>query len=315
MTPDLHQSDVTGTVNMADTTAVADAVCRILATCYPGFDAEPLQQGFLDIHDAFWGRYPDLLACDTPYHDLRHSLGTALLMARMLDGFERARSCSARYFQPSEACVAVLLALYHDIGFLRRPDEAHLAGACLIGDHEARSVAFMAVYLARAGFENPASWAELIHATNFAQPLAALMAPLTPVRQQIACMLGAADLVSQFSSRYYLERCYHYLYREFVIAGVDRMVDAAGREVVLYASAEDLLIKTPVFYEKVVKPRLEESFLGVARCVSHHFGGGNPYEEGMRRNLIYLRSMIERNDFSGLGRKPVPLMPVTDDGG
>ena len=80
---DVNQSDVTGTVNMASPGAVADAICAILGKRYAGFDEVLLRDGFIDIEDIFWGRRPGFLPCDTPYHDLRHSMSTALAMTRM----------------------------------------------------------------------------------------------------------------------------------------------------------------------------------------------------------------------------------------
>ena len=85
---DINQSDVTGRVNMASPGAVADAICAVLGRRFADFDEIVLRQGFIDIEDIFWGRYPGYLHCDTPYHDLRHSMSTALAMARMVDGYE-----------------------------------------------------------------------------------------------------------------------------------------------------------------------------------------------------------------------------------
>lgn len=313
MLPPIIQSDVTGTVNLASPSAVADAVCAILARRYAGFDEAVVRQAFGDIHAAFWGRYPGLLPCDTPYHDLRHSLGTALLMTRMVDGYEATHGADEPQLGRDEGTLAVLLALFHDIGFLRRQGEAHLNGACLIHDHEQRGVEFMQTYLARGPFAGFAEQAELIHATNFAKPIVNTLSGLPAALFLIGQMLGTADLVSQIAGRYYLERCQRFLFREFVAAGVDRSVSPSGATTVLYATPEDLLRKTPGFYEHVVKRRLEEDFAGVYRYVAAHFGGEDPYARAMQRNLDYLRDMIRRDDFSGLRRQPVPLMPASSE--
>lgn len=306
----LIQCDVTGTVNLADPAAVADAVCGILGQRYGRFDETTLRQGFCDIQNAFWGRYPGLLPCDTPYHDLRHSLGTALLMARMVDGYQSVHAANTPELDADQAVLAVLLALYHDIGFLRREHEAHLCGACLIMEHEQRGVDFMGDYLAQGALACFFSQAWLIQATNFAKPIAETLAGLSATDYLIGQMLGTADLVSQLSGRYYLECCRYYLYEEFVAAGMDRGRTPDGKTVVLYASAEDLLRKTPDFYEHLVKKRLDEDFEQVYRYIAPHFGGDDPYTQGLERNLAFLRTLIERNDFSGLRRKPVPLIPA-----
>lgn len=303
------QSDVTGQVNLTHPGEVADVVCHIIGQRYPGFDATLLRLAFRDIEAAFWGRYDGLLPCDTPYHDLRHSLATSLLMARMVDGHALAHPADMPSLDADEAALAVLLALYHDIGFLRRTDEAHLHGASLLREHEQRGVDFMRTYLAGGAFARLAAQAELIHTTNFAKPLAETLDGRPPTMQLIGKMLGTADLVSQVSSRYYLERCRCFLYEEFVIAGADRMTGADGKTIVLYASAEDLLRKTPGFFEQVVRKRIE-GMGDLYRCVAAHFGGDDPYERGMQRNMAFLKETIERNDFSRLARKPLPLMPL-----
>lgn len=310
MFADINQSDVTGTVNMVNPKAVADAVCAILAKRYGGDVDGQVRQAFVDIEDAFWGRYPGLLACDTPYHDLRHSLGTALLMARMVDGYEAAHGADLPALGRDEGILAVLLALFHDIGFLRRGNEAHLQGACLIRDHEQRGVDFMRTYLSRGAFARFAAQSELIHATNFAQPITDTLNGLPRALFVVGQMLGTADLVSQIAGRYYLERCRDFLFWEFVTAGADRSISSSGETIVLYGTAEDLLRKTPGFYEHLVKRRLDEDFGQVFRYVASHFGGDDPYALSMRRNLDFLREMIRRDDFSGLRRKPVPLMPL-----
>lgn len=306
----LNQSDVTGSVNMTNPSAVADAVCDIFGRRYPGFNEALMRRAFDDIVDAFWGRYPGLLQCDTPYHDLRHSFGTALLMARLVDGFEAAHGADVPALGVDEGTLAVLLALYHDIGFLRLATESAINGASLIRDHEQRSVDFMRDYLADGPLSRFAYQADLIHATNFSKPLAETLAGLPRRLHVVGQMLGTADLVSQIAGRYYLERCRYFLFREFVVAGADRATGANGETIILYATPEDLLRKTPDFYEHLAKRRLEGDFDHIYRYLAPHFGGDDPYARAMQRNLDFLKGLIARNDFSALRRRPVPLMPL-----
>jgi len=309
----LIHDDVTGTVDMTDPAAVTDEVCGILGGRFPDINETLIRQAFGDIVDAFWGRYPKLLVCDTPYHDLRHSLGTALLMARMVDGFEAARDTGTPALGVDKGTLAVLLALYHDIGFLRRDTESNINGAHLINVHEQRGVDFMRSYLARGPLARFADHAGLIHATNFNMPLAEALADLPPEFHVIGKMLGTADLVSQISGRYYLERCRDFLFREFVIAGADRTVTASGESIVLFATPDDLLRKTPEFYEHLAKKRLEGDFEHIYRCVAAHFGGDDPYQRAMQQNLHFLNELIARDDFSGLRRQAAALMPLPSE--
>lgn len=307
---DINQSDVTGTVNMASPGAVADAICTILARRYADFDEVVLRDGFIDLEDIFWGRYPGLLPCDTPYHDLRHSMSTALAMARMVDGYGAVHGDDEPALGAELATLGVLLALFHDVGFIRRLSEAAINGACLIREHEQRSVDFMRVYLAGGPLARYAELAELIHTTNFAKRACEIFEGLTPQLVELGKMLGTSDLISQIAGRYYLERCHHFLYQEFVAAGADRTTLPSGEIVILYPTPDDLLRKTPGFYEHLVKPRIEVEFSCAYRYIAAHFGGDDPYARAMQRNLDFLRDMIARNDFSGLHRKPLPLMPM-----
>ena len=309
---DINQSDVTGRVNMASPGSVADAICAVLGRRYADFDEIVLRQGFIDIEDIFWGRYPGYLHCDTPYHDLRHSMSTALAMARMVDGYEATHGGEIPALGAELATLGVLLALFHDVGFIRRLSEAGIKGACLIHEHEQRSVDFMHVYLAAGPLAAHARLAELIHTTNFSRRTGETLDGLSARLVDLGKMLGTSDLISQIAGRYYLERCRHFLFLEFVDAGADRGVSPSGESIVLYATPEDLLRKTPGFYEHLVKPRLENDFSHAYRYVAAHFGGDDPYAGAMQRNLDFLRGMIADNDFSRLARKPVPLMPLAE---
>ena len=194
-------------------------------------------------------------------------------------------------------------------GFIRKLAEAGTKGACLIREHEQRSVDFMRSYLASGPLAEYAPLAELIHTTNFARCACETLAGLGPQLVDLGRMLGTSDLISQISGRFYLERCHHFLFQEFVDAGADRTVSPTGETVILYATPEDLLRKTPGFYEHLVKPRLENEFQSAHAYIGDHFGGDDPYQRAMQRNLDFLREMIASNDFSRMRRKPVPLMP------
>lgn len=315
MSPPHDPFDLTGSVRLDSVAAIAGAVSGLLAQRFPAEELNPLfvRRAFDDIEAAFWGEYPGYLRCDTPYHDLRHSLDTALLVARMCDGYQAGQGDGAGRLSGIEAELAVVLALYHDIGFLRRRDERHLNGAQLTPQHESRSVAFVRRYLADSPLADYAASAELIHATNFACATADVLHGHVVQQQVIARMLGSADLISQLADRYYLERCRDCLYAEFVRAGLDRCRDAEGHEDVLYRDGEDLLRQTPVFYDSVVRKRLEKDFGNIQQVLDRHFGAVNPYAESMSRNLAYLRRLIAENRLrEGLRRRPRPLIPNGD---
>src|SRR5258708_12896884 len=78
----LNQNDVTNQVNVEDPARVRDAVLALFAERYPGSDFAPLAYAFDDFKALFEGNYPGYLACDTLYHDMRHTLDISLAMAR-----------------------------------------------------------------------------------------------------------------------------------------------------------------------------------------------------------------------------------------
>ncbi|HEX6266350.1 MAG TPA: hypothetical protein VFZ81_05585, partial [Burkholderiales bacterium] len=91
-------------------------------------------------------------------------------------------------------------------------------------------------------------------------------------------------------------------YREFVWANIARETLPDGREVVRYASPEDLIIKTPGFYEYVARARMEKKLGAVDRYAAAHFDGPNLYQSEIDRNMSFLRQVIETAKFDRLRR-------------
>ncbi len=279
--------DVTGTVSVGEAAAVADAADRLLEEAFGAgtYDRELLRAGFTLAGRLFAGEYPGYLACDMPYHDLRHTLDTALVMARLVAGYQRAQRDAASALTPEHGLVGVLLAVLHDTGYLRRSSEAALCGAQLATGHEARSVEFAGRYLRTTSLAGHAALAPLILATWLGQDIGALLAGRDAAAVVLGRMLGTADLLSQISDRDYLERCYYHLYPELCLGGCDRVRTPDGGELLLYRDALDLVRKTPAFYDNVVRPRLDDAFRRVARHLAAPASGADPYASATRRNL------------------------------
>jgi hypothetical protein len=297
----LHQRDPTGEVDLHNTEEVREAITALLTAGFgaaPAPDFKLLNQALDDVARAYRGDYPDLLRCDTPYHDLRHAFDTGLTMARLLDGYNRRHPAHAIGLPMCQ--VAIVLALFHDIGFLRRPDEAALIGAALVRDHEQRGVDFLAGYLSQAGVTDSESLAELVLATHIHYTLPDTLSPL---ERAVATLLGTADLLSQLSDRCYLEKCRDFLFVEFTAAGLAAAPDTP------YPTPESLLRQTPDFYRCLLRGRLNEDFDQAYLLLDVHFGSdNNPYQEAIQRNFDYLAAAIEAEDFSLLRRHPRTLI-------
>jgi hypothetical protein len=298
----LNQNDVTNRINVEDPQRVRDAVLALFAARFPGADFTPLARAFDDFAALFEGRYPGYLACDTLYHDIRHTLDMTLAMARLIDGHERA-SAPADRLGARRAMLGVLVALLHDSGYLKRSSESHVEnGAEFTKVHVSRSADFISTYLPKIGFEAETPLAaRLVHFTGYEMEIEDIRVE-QPKDHLVGCMVGTADLIGQMSDRMYLEKCREFLYREFVVGKVAREHLPDGKEVVRFSSPEDLILKTPGFYEYVARARIDGKLGGVERYIASHFDGPDLYQTEIERNMDFLRRAIETSDLGRLRR-------------
>lgn len=299
--------DVTDSVSIVDAQAVARAADELMARRFGAgsYDRDLLFTAFADTERMFKGSYPGYLACDMPYHDLRHSLDTALVMARLLDGYQKTHAGdSGKQMTPEYALLGVILALMHDTGFLRRSDEAHLRGPLFISTHEERSIALVEGYLAATSLAGYAPLAMLIDATKLMCDLNRLFGEHPGPVVAIGQMLGTADLVAQMSDRCYIERCLYHLYPEFVLGGADRITKSDGSVELIYKDGLDLLHKTPAFYQRVVNKRLDDDFARAHRYLAAHFDGADPYAGAIAHNIARLTRVTTSGRYDLLRREP-----------
>ena len=298
----LNQNDVTNQVNVEDAGRVRDAVVNLFSSRYPGFDPAPLVQAFSDVHALFEGRYPRFLPCDTLYHDIRHTLDMTLAMARLVDGHDR--TCApGEQFGPDRAALGVIIALLHDSGYMKRTSEAHVAnGAVFTKVHVSRSADFIAQYLPTLGMGSVApTAARLVHFTGYEMDVDDIKIDDGKDRL-LGHMVGTADLIGQISDRMYLEKCREFLFQEFVHGNIARERMPDGREIVRYTSGEDLLFKTPGFYEYVVRVRIEKKLGAADRYAEAHFGDRYLYQAEIDRNMDFLTDTLESANLDRIRR-------------
>ena len=301
----LARLDPTGQVDLEDSAAVQAAIRSILDRQYSGrYDVDLLRSAMADVLRAYRGDYPGLLRCDTLYHDLRHSLETALTMTRLIDGYGGSHAPgSPAGIDADHALLGVLLALFHDIGLLRRDNEADLWGPELTPVHEERTVEFMQAYLPNTTLSPLVSKSKLIMATKL---VFTIPDTWTADERLLASMIATSDLVSQISDRCYLEKCRDFLFLEFSAFGL------AGKPDSPYPDRQTLLEKTPAFVEHFLQKRLDEEFQGARRYLSAHMAGADPWEEAIQRNISYLKDLLESGDVDQLRRQPKPFTGHTD---
>jgi hypothetical protein len=297
--------DVSNRINTTDPVCVKLEVIRIFRSLYARNQAPILNRAFDDVVRMYRGAFPGYTACDTEYHDLQHILDVTLAMARLLDGYERTRgpgpAIGERLFQ-----LGIICALYHDMGYIRRSnDTKHLNGAEYTTTHVSRGARFLRDYLPTIGMEDYKEAAgAIVHFTGYEIPVAKIRIT-DPIFRLVGSLLGSADIIAQMSDRCYLEKCRDRLYQEFVVGGITRKQTDAG-EVVIFASPQDLLKKTPGFYQGAAR-RLDTDLGGAYKYAQQHFGGKDLYMEAVRQNIRY----VEESNEEGLAlrRNPPSTIP------
>jgi hypothetical protein len=186
---------------------------------------------------------------------------------------------------------------------MKRASEAHVEnGAVFTKIHVSRSADFLTRYLPRLGYaEEAGAAAKLVHFTGYEMDIDDILLH-DPKDRLLGCLVGTADLLGQMSDRMYLEKCREFLYPEFVWGHIARETLADGREIVRYASPDDLMLKTPGFYEYVARTRMQTKLGGVDRFAEAYFDGPNLYQSEIDRNMRFLKSAIEEADLKRLRR-------------
>ena len=297
--------DVTNTIQVSNPVAVRDAVHALFDQDFPGASFDKLWLAFYDFDRLFSGRFPDYEGCDTTYHDVQHTLDMTLALARLLAGYERSVDSGERP-GADRAQMAIVTALFHDSGYIRHKirDKGFSNGAQFTLYHVSRSADFLRRYLPELGMAKDVAISSMIvHFTGYELDLDKI--ELDDPRD-IICghLIGTADLIAQMADRCYLEKCRDRLYHEFVAGGVAIEIAGPGEYVMRYKSGTDLLLKTPAFYQQVLRDRLQRKFNRVYRYIEVLYDGQNPYIDSIRSNVAHLVRVIESNDWSLLRREP-----------
>ena len=303
--------DVTNTVQVSDPVAVRNAVHELFADTFPGMSFDKLWLAFYDFERLFTGRYPGYKGCDTTYHDMQHTLDMTLALARLVSGYERSVEPPDR-LGAARVQMAIITSLFHDSGYIRHKarDRDFTNGAEFTLYHVSRSADFLRRYLPELGLAKDVGVASMIvHFTGYELDLDKI--ELDDPRD-IICghLIGTADMIAQMADRCYLEKCRDRLYSEFVVGGVAVENARPGEYTVRYKSGQDLLKKTPEFYQHVMRDRLNSKFNRVYRYIEVLHDGQNPYIDAITTNITHLVRILETGDWSLLRRKPACFLGI-----
>ena len=297
-----NELDVARQVKTTDPAAVKREIDRIFHELYPDASTAAMDRAFQDCARMFGGELAGYRAMEV-----------TLAMARLIDGYERGRvgveSINEKLFR-----LGVITALFHDAGYILHNDEKDVKnGAEYTLIHVSRGAQFLKEYLPRIGMADVADIAaSLIHFTGYEQPVASIRVPGL-IYRLLGNLLGSADIIGQMSDRCYLEKCRDRLYPEFVAGGLTRKRTPEGGEQVVFASGEDLVMKTPNFYTGASK-RLNSDLEGCYVHVERHFGGQNLYFEELSKNIRFAQGMAKQGDTSALHRIPPDTLAKPETG-
>jgi hypothetical protein len=187
--------------------------------------------------------------------------------------------------------LALAAVLLHDTGYLKKRDDTEGTGAKYTVIHVKRSADFAAQLLQEKGFTRGDIKAvqNMISCTGVNAALSSI--PFQSDMEKMAGFaLGTADLLGQMAAEDYVDKL-PVLYAEFAEAA-DYSKDPT-HFVALFTSADDLMWKTPTFWEKLVRVKLDRDFGGLHRFLNDPYPSGpNAYFQRIEANLERLRQRL-----------------------
>ncbi len=274
------------TVDTRDALAVAAQVQSDYRLMFK--DRRPLfvAQAFGWAVDCFTGRLSGYLPIDARYHDFEHTLQGTLCLSSLLRGRFQAGEppvLSQRIYE-----LGLLAILLHDTGYLKHRGDLEGTGAKYTLTHVSRSCEFAEEFLSTKGFLGPEIRGvnNMIRCTGVDGDVSSIQFQNEEERI-LGYALGTADLLGQMAALDYVDKL-PVLYEEFVEAS--RFTPGAASSLSGFSSAQDLMHKTPAFWERYVRPKLDRDFLGLYRFLAKPIPSGtNDYLNGVEANMARLR--------------------------
>jgi hypothetical protein len=269
-----------------DPTAVEVEVQTACRAMFAGADPMFVPRAFGWAIECFTGNYRDYQAVDARYHDFEHTLQGTLCLARLLRGRHLAEAeprLSLQMFQ-----LGLLAILLHDTGYLKKRADTQGTGAKYTVTHVRRSADFAVELLMEKGYDASSIRAvqNMILCTGVNAALSVI--PFQSESERVLGLaLGTADLLGQMAAEDYVDKL-PTLYAEFAEAA-DYSKDRT-HYIAMFSSAEDLMQKTPTFWEKFVRLKLDRDFGGLHQFLNDPYPSGpNAYVERIEANIERLR--------------------------
>jgi hypothetical protein len=237
----------------------------------------------------FEGRYQDYQPIDAHYHDLEHTLQGALCMSRLLwrrHDTNAPPRLTRRMFE-----LGMLAILMHDTGYLKKKWDIEGTGAKYTLTHVDRSIQFAGELMLGHDYavEDILAVQNMIRCTGVNVKLDTIQFQ-DELERLAGFALGTSDLLGQMAAADYVDKL-PILYSEFAEAA--RYNEGKMKAGGFFASADDLLQKTPLFWEQYVQQKISREFLGLYRFLNVPFPDGrNAYVEQIDANIARLRRQL-----------------------
>jgi hypothetical protein len=279
------------TINTRDPSSVEGEVQRAYLKMFPQGDVEFIPTIFRRVVSWFSGNYRDYQPIDAHYHDLEHTLQGITCMARLLcrrQSLGLQPQMTQRVFE-----LGMLAMLMHDTGYLKKRGDAAGTGAKYTLIHVDRSIEFAGELMLGLDFpvDEILAVQNMIRCTGVNVKLDSIQFQ-DDMERTAGFALGTADLLGQMAAADYVDKL-PILYSEFAEAArysPDGKMKAGG----FFASASDLMLKTPLFWENYVRKKISREFLGLYRAFNDPYPDGpNEYLDRIDANIARLRRETE----------------------
>ena len=209
---------------------------------------------------------------------------------------------------PERCVLGVILALFHDVGYLRRSTDREQAnGAEFTRNHVSRGAEFLSHYLPQIGLgalgrrrraDHPFHRLRAARSTQIVTHDARDVAPRASARHR---RHGGAAGRSLLSGESAATGC---IRNSCSAAWPCRAAAAGASAEVKYASGLDLLRQTPGSSPIPARRASIDDFDAAYRFLEMLFDGRNPYIEAIDRNMQYLEQVLRSESWRMLRRNP-----------
>ncbi len=257
---------------------VIEATLEVARTLFPGSPEGFTCELFAGIKKLFTGGYLDYQANDLKYHDFQHTLQVTVAY---VDLFAARQASGEPPFTHRQFELGLAIALLHDSGYLKLRSDREGTGAKYTFCHVLRSCALAASYLPTLGLK--AEEIDIVlGAIRCTGPSTAGMRLRFNRRDDhvLASLVATADYLGQMAAADYPDEL-ELLFNEFAESDVFLGIPTSQR---FFKSAHQLIAGSTIFWEQVVKPKLEDDFLGVYRFLARP-DGSHPYLDAIEHNL------------------------------